>query len=150
MWTGGRIIFSYSLDCDAAWRTRVGRVRGWLGRQDVEITVLPTREGHWTITGAEPAAVEGCVDVDIGFTLATNLLPLRRLALAVGESADAPAAWLSFPNLRLERLEQRYRRLAPTRYEYRSPRTDYVATLEVNEVGFVTRYPDLWEMSALA
>jgi hypothetical protein len=94
--------------------------------------------------GAKWAA--GCLDIDLGFTPATNLIALRRLALDVGHEADAPAAYLAFPELKLERLEQRYHRLTLDKYDYQAPSVGYVGTLEVSEVGFVTTYPGLWEV----
>jgi uncharacterized protein len=38
------------------------------------------------------------------------LFPARRLELAVGRHADAPAAYVRAEDLRVERLEQRYLR----------------------------------------
>jgi hypothetical protein len=44
----------------------------------------------------ECGAGEGCLDIDLGFSPSTNLLPIRRLTLAVGEAATVRAAWLPF------------------------------------------------------
>jgi uncharacterized protein len=41
-------------------------------------------------------SVADCVDVDLGFTPATNLIVLRGLSLKIGQRAQAPAAYLSF------------------------------------------------------
>lgn len=136
---------SYTVDCDAAWHTRAARVDGWLGADDVEIAIEAMPDGRWRIGGNEPAALTDCIDVDLNFTPSTNLLQLRRLALSVGQAAEAPVAWLRFPDVALERLEQRYRRLDARTYEYEAPSVGYAAPLHVNEVGFVTRYPGLWE-----
>jgi len=138
----------YEVDCDAAWRARSARVSGWLGKAVVEIAIAAEPGGRWTLNGVEQPQVAGLVDVDLGFTPATNLVQLRRLALDIGQGADAPAAYLLFPELRFERLEQHYRRLTFNEYDYQSPRFGYAATLKVLEAGFVTRYPDLWELEA--
>ena len=140
---------SYQIDCDAAWHSRSAHVSGWVGTDDVDIALVATPGGHWRVNGRACAAVAGCLDVDLGFTPATNLLQLRRLALRIGEAGDAPAAWLRFPELTVERLEQRYRRLDATRYDYQAPAVGYAGTLEVTEIGFITHYPDLWEMEAI-
>ena len=42
-------------------------------------------------------AVSGCIDVALGFTPATNLLSIRRLALAVGARAEVTVAWFASP-----------------------------------------------------
>jgi len=89
---------------------------------------------------------EGCVDLDLAFTPATNLIPVRRLALHVGESAPARAAWLSFPELALEPLDQEYRRTGPSTYRYGADGFD--SELEVDDAGFIVRYPGRWEAVA--
>jgi hypothetical protein len=101
-----------------------------------------------------PAAVEipavaGCLDVDLAFTPATNILPLRRLGLAVGESREMTAAWVRFPELSVEPLAQRYTRLDERRVRYESRGGAFTAELEVDELGLVVRYPPLWERVAV-
>jgi len=101
-----------------------------------------------------PAAVEipavaGCLDVDLAFTPATNILPLRRLGLAVGESREMTAAWVRFPDLSIEPLAQRYTRLDERRVRYESRGGAFTAELEVDELGLVVRYPPLWERVAV-
>jgi hypothetical protein len=86
--------------------------------------------------------------VDLNFSPSTNLLPIRRLELAVGEEGPAAAAWLRFPSLRLERLDQTYRRLGERAYRYESADGAFRRDIEVDEAGLVTRYPGLWETEA--
>jgi hypothetical protein len=88
------------------------------------------------------------MDLDFGFTPSTNLLQLRRLALATGQGADAPAAWLDVSTGTLDVLVQRYERRSETTYWYEAPRFNYAEMLEVDSVGFVRRYPGLWEVEA--
>lgn len=97
----------------------------------------------------EIPAVAGCLDVDLAFTPATNILPLRRLGLAVGESREMTAAWIRFPNLSIEPLAQRYTRLDERRVRYESRGGAFTAELEVDELGLVVRYPPLWERIAV-
>jgi hypothetical protein len=85
------------------------------------------------------------VDIDLGFSPSTNLLPIRRLALNVGEEAEVRAAWLPFPSLVFEVLPQVYRREGERTYRYESRGGAFVRVLEVNAVGFVTSYPGLWQ-----
>jgi hypothetical protein len=82
--------------------------------------------------------------VDLGFTPSTNTLPIRRLTLAVGASAPVRAAWLRFPELTLESLEQVYLRTAERTYRYESAGGQFVAVLEVGAAGLVSRYGDYW------
>lgn len=88
--------------------------------------------------------MEGCTDVDLAFTPATNLLSLRRLELAVGQQAEVVAAWLTFPEFSLIPLRQRYRRTSRTTYDYAAPDLPFAGILTVNAEGFVLDYAGLW------
>ena len=146
----GRICsLDYRIACDERWRTVSARVSGWVGGEEVEIEIAAGRDGRWTMNGEDVPGVAGCTDVDLNFSPSTNLLPIRRLELAVGEEAPAAAAWLRFPSLRLERLDQRYRRLGERRYRYESADGAFHREIEVNEAGMVTRYPGLWETDSV-
>jgi hypothetical protein len=89
--------------------------------------------------------LDGCVDLDLGFTPATNLFQLRRVALQVGQAADVPVAWLDGFVGTLDTLYQRYERRTAEAYWYEAPRFTYFALLQVNAFGFVEKYPNLWE-----
>lgn len=136
----------YLVICDTGWRTNSAHVRGAIGDQEIDLSVSVDAELNWRLNGAECPAVAGCVDIDLGFSPSTNLLPIRRLSLAVGAQAEVRAAWLPFPSLVFEPLRQVYRREAAMRYRYESGGGSFVRTLEVNAVGFVTEYPGLWKM----
>jgi hypothetical protein len=101
-------------------------------------------DGSWLLAGQSIDEVEGCVDIDLGITPATNVLPIRRLNLAVGESADVVATWVRFPSLAIQPLSQRYTRLSENRYRYESD-TGFTADLTVDAGGLVTTYPGGWE-----
>src|SRR5215469_8345405 len=74
----------YIVICDAAWWTNSAQVRGVIGGQEINLTVSVDAERRWRLNGTECVAVEGSTDIDLGFSPSTNLLPIRRLALAVG------------------------------------------------------------------
>jgi hypothetical protein len=93
---------------------------------------------------ARPRIVDS-VDVDLNFTPATNQIAIRRLGLSRGRAAAAPAAWLEFPQLRLVRLPQYYRRIDATRYDYRAPTVGYAGVLVVDRDGSIACYPELFE-----
>jgi hypothetical protein len=116
-----------------------------MGRRAVQLEVQVDADQRWLLNDAECAAVAGASDIDFEFSPATNLLPIRRLGLQVGEAAQVRAAWLRFPALTLEPLEQIYSRTGPTTYRYESAGGAFVGDLVVNAAGFVTRYADFWE-----
>jgi hypothetical protein len=136
---------AYELVCDREWRTQHGAVRGWLGERPVDFRVQRTPADVWALNGDVVPRLDSCVDLDFGFTPATNVSQLRRIALEEGGAAAVPVAWLDVAAGTLDVLHQRYERRTERTYWYEAPRFGYAACLEVNAVGFVVRYPGLWE-----
>ena len=139
----------YAIRCDRAWITREARVRGWVGTREIDVAI-EVADGVWTLNGVEQQHLAGCVDVDLNFSPSTNLLPIRRLQLDIGASADVRAAWLRFPSFALEVLEQRYTRLAEDRVRYESFTTNFTAELRVSANGMVIDYENIWLAEARA
>jgi hypothetical protein len=137
----------YQVACDRAWRTTAARVEGTLAGRAVQFDFLRAESDVWTMNGAPVSGVDGCLDLDLGFTPATNLLAIRRLALSIGQSAPAPAAWLDVDAGTLTVLPQTYERRSATTYWYAAPTVGYAALLQVDATGFVTDYPGLWVVS---
>lgn len=136
---------AYVITCDSSWNTLKGTVSGWLGNDDVNVELSVDASHQWLMNGVKQPAVSGCVDVDLNFSPATNLLPIRRLGLAVGQEAEVNAAWLRFPGFELEPLPQVYSRLDEFTYRYSSNDGKFVRHLTVNNIGFVTDYPGFWQ-----
>jgi uncharacterized protein len=145
---GAPLRLKYAVACAPDWTSRgvhVALTRGAVTRH----LKLTAGDGHrWWRSAEEVPAVAGCLDVDLAFTPATNILPLRRLGLAVGESREMTAAWVRFPDLSIEPLAQRYTRLDERRVRYESRDGSFTAELTVDEVGLVVSYPPLWERVA--
>jgi uncharacterized protein len=137
----------YTIDCDSEWRTRLAIIEGEAGGGSIRFALAADGAGHWTREGKPLPEVSGALDVDLGFTPATNTLPIRRLALPVGGSAPVRSAWVRFPELRLESLEQTYTREAKQRFRYRAQvdGEPFVARLDTDAFGRVLRYEGLWE-----
>jgi hypothetical protein len=134
---------SYALDCGASWRAVFGEVEGWIDATVVKLRITRDAAGRWSVNGISSDL--DCIDLDFGFTPATNVAPLRRLNLAVGDAAEAPAAWLDVTSGALSLLPQRYARRSGSTYWYEAPSTGYAALLEADAAtGFVRRYPALW------
>jgi hypothetical protein len=118
---------------------------GWVDGTAVEWHAERTAGGLWSLNGETVTGLDDCVDLDFGFTPATNAFPLRRLALSVGQAENVASAWLDVSTGALERLTQRYERRSADTYWYESPRFEYAALLRVSANGFVRSYPGLWE-----
>lgn len=119
---------TYRVVCDSSWRTQSAHVTGFIADRSIDLTVDPRSLG--------------CIDVDLNFSPSTNTLPVRRLGLAIGESASLTVAWLRFPEMTLEPLAQTYTRLGARTWQYASD--GFTARMEVDEEGLVTEYEGLW------
>ena len=135
----------YRVECSDGWLTRRVSLTGRLDGREVAHRLEADAAREWCFDGRLAPEVSGCEDVDLSFSPVTNLLPIRRLALAPGQAAMVRSAWVLLPDFRLEPLEQEYRRLSASRVAYSAPSTGYQAELEVDEVGLVVQYPGLWE-----
>lgn len=134
---------SYKVTADRGWRTRRADVEIERPAGATRIAIVADGEGHWVIDGEPAPTLDGCLDIDLGWTPATNTFQIRRLGLGVGERHTLAVAWMRFPELVVERNEQTYERLGPITWRYSSG--DFDAVLEVDGDGFVRRYgDDLW------
>jgi len=138
----------YLVVCDSQWQTLSGRVEGWIGNKTVEIEISVDSARHWRLNGAECPEVAGCTDLDLNFSPSTNLFPIRRLNLDIGQEAKVKAAWLRFPSFKLEPLYQLYRRTDVATYRYESADGNFVTELQVSPAGFVTDYQNFWALEA--
>ncbi|HUQ18589.1 MAG TPA: putative glycolipid-binding domain-containing protein [Gemmatimonadaceae bacterium] len=128
------IVANYSIICGGDWKT-----------QSVDVVLREDNKERRLVLGPDSHEwIKGSIDVDLGFTPSTNLLPVRRLDLPVGGSAEVRAAWVRFPDLELLPLEQRYTRLETNKYLYESAGGKFRRELEVDDYGFVMKYPDFW------
>ncbi|HEY8022403.1 MAG TPA: putative glycolipid-binding domain-containing protein [Thermoanaerobaculia bacterium] len=144
---GAPLEVEYEIACGKGGETRSVRVELTRGAAMRRLE-LAAADGRWLQDGRELPSLAGCLDVDLAITPSTNLLPIRRLNLAVGQSAAVTAAWVRFPDLTIEPLPQRYTRLAEGRYRYESRGGSFTADLDVDEHGFPIRYPPFWERAA--
>jgi hypothetical protein len=148
----------YELDTDDGWFcTRFDATTeggGWLRKLHME------RTGHgWRVTTAEqgnlaaagqpnalppgaedPERLAEALDIDLADSPLTNTLPLRRLGLVDG-TVTIVAAFVQLPSLAVIANAQTYTALGPGRVRYASG--SFTADLELDEDGYVVRYPGL-------
>jgi hypothetical protein len=137
----------YHVECDAGWRVRGVRVTMQAGQRSVDLR--SDGAGQWTTSGGDILpALDGCIDVDIMATPFTNTLPIRRLGLQPGESADLNVAYISVPSLEAVMSPQRYTCLESRPdgglYRYQSVSSGYTNDLPVDADGLVIDYPGIW------
>jgi len=139
----GRFGLSYRLRIDPAWRLREAVLATTAG---LELTLSTDGSGRWRDGNGRPLPqIEGCIDIDIEATPFTNTLPIRRLGLSVGDSADIAVTYVSLPDLALGTARQRYTRLSGTStYRFESLGSEFTAELPVDAQGLVLDYPGLF------
>jgi uncharacterized protein len=138
---------AYQVETDARWRTKRGIVSGFIGDTTIRHEILRDDRG-WGLNGVPIKGLEHLVDLDYGFTPATNLLQLSRVALKTGQRAAVPVAWFDLDSAALVELPQSYERRSETSYWYEAPTVPYQALLEIAPNGFVQSYPGLWRRVA--
>ncbi len=135
----------YQVSCDLDWSSQSAWVSGWIGPAAKEFSLSRVAAGRWIRDRDEISGVTGLLDIDLGFTPATNTNAIRRLGLAVGEEVETTAVWLDTDDWCFKPLTQVYRRLSETEYAYSSPSHNYAANLVTDSFGIVRLYPQLWE-----
>jgi hypothetical protein len=137
----------YRITLDAGWHTRSARVSGRSAAGVHEVALEADGRGGWRVNGAKAPSLDGCLDVDLESSSCTNVFPVHRLGLEVGQQADAPAAYVRALDLGVQRLEQRYVRLDNEgdrqRYDYTSPAFGFEGRLVYDEFGLVVEYPGI-------
>ena len=135
----------YQIRCDGSWTLNYAFIE-IIGEQR-KVELLSDGRGKWTDASRNALPdLDGAIDVDISATPFTNTLPIRRLRLARGHSAEIRAAYVHVPDLDIVRDPQRYTCLEPLhRYRYESLDSDFVREIEVDTDGLVVTYPGLFK-----
>ena len=138
----------YQIRCDGSWTLNYASIE-IIGEQR-RVELFSDGRGKWTdASGNALPDLDGAIDVDISATPFTNTLPIRRLRLEQGHSAEIRAAYVRIPDLDIVRDPQRYTCLAPLRrYRYESLDSDFVREIEVDTDGLVVTYPGLFRRLA--
>lgn len=139
----------YNIVSDSNWRV-IELFLKLLGGNGKSINILADGQGHWTnVIGTPISSFEGCIDIDISATPFTNTLPIRRLGLRPGQSAELLVAYVSIPEMELTSDRQRYTCLESyahgALYRYESLDSDFRAELPVDSDGLVIDYPGLFK-----
>ena len=140
----GAFAARYEIVCDRSWRVRKAQIA--LIGDEGRIELVSDGAGHWSDgSGARLTQLEGAVDIDISVTPFTNTLPIRRLSLPAGQSAEIVTVYVRLPELSLTTDPQRYTCLElGRRYRYESLDSDFVREIEVDGQGLVVTYPGLF------
>jgi uncharacterized protein len=140
-----RFAARFHILCDNSWR--VSKVTAEVIGDDRRIELASDGAGHWRDgAGAPQPQLDDAIDVDLPITPFTNTLPIRRLDLRTGESADIRVVYIVLPDFTVTTDPQRYICLEPRRrYRYESLDSDFVREIDVDRDGLVVTYPGLFK-----
>jgi hypothetical protein len=135
----------YKIKTDQDWRTRKVWVRAATPIGESALALRSDGHGNWrNEDGTELPDLLGCVDVDITVTPFTNTLPINRLRLTPGQSADIRVVYVTTPSLEISVSPQRYSRRGDSEFFFESPAHDFTALLPIDGDGLVLDYPQLF------
>ncbi|WP_413992197.1 putative glycolipid-binding domain-containing protein [Labrys okinawensis] len=142
--TGDPTGLCYEVELDERWHSLSGRVQGFRGLQRFD-HVIRHEAGGWSLDGRIVDGLNHLADLDFGFTPATNMPQLRRLALEIGQSVKFTVVWFDVGMGTLAALPQIYRRESETTYWYESPTSAFEGLIDLAPSGFARIYPTLWQ-----
>ena len=142
----GPFQLTYRLTWDKSWRLREADLVVATERSTTSLNLRTDGHGRWRDGGGRDIGeLDGCVDIDIWPTPFTNIFPVRREPLAVGERRQFRMAWVSAPDLTVRPQPQAYTRLADRLYLFESlDGGGFSAELPMDEDGIVLDYPGLF------
>lgn len=144
---GTPVRVEYRILTDGGGLTSAVHLRLQRGFELRTLTLNRDPKGRWSVDGTAAPKLRGCTDVDLGFSPATNTLPIRRLGLPIGASTTISAAYVRYPELSVEKAAQTYTRLDEFGYRYASG--SFEDELTVDADGLVIRYGP-WRRTGLA
>ncbi len=102
--------------------------------------------GRWgEMNGAHRPDIDGCTDLSLSITPLTTTLPIRRLPLHVGDSAELAVACVDVETLAITRETHRYTRLTESGWCIEHSRDGvphHDVEVEVDQHGLVVDYPE--------
>lgn len=135
----GREHIQYVLRLNAAWQVRQFLLFRDLDEPDLWLATDGT--GRWgEMNGAHRTELDGCYDVDLACTPLTQSLPIRRLPLLDGDSAELPVVTINPDTLEVRSESHRYTRLEAYRWQHEIAGSS-ATNFEVDEFGLVVDYP---------
>jgi hypothetical protein len=141
---GKPIDLSYSIEINDLWQVRTVNVNSADGRT---LAFVKREDGWCDQDGSLRKDLRRCIDVDLTLTPFTNTLPIRRLKLRDGESAEIDVVYFEVEKWEVRPAPQRYTRLNKNTYHFESLDIDFNATLKVDDDGFIINYPGLFKRS---
>jgi hypothetical protein len=149
-------------DLTVLWENEAWTVSGVVGREQVQyiLRLSPTWQvrqfilfrdldepdlwlatdggGRWgEMNGAHRVELDGCYDIDLACTPFTRSLPIHRLPLHVGHTADLTVIEVDVETLAVVPVQRRYTRVDTHRWQVATDALDAIDEFEVDQHGLV-------------
>ncbi|GAA0438279.1 MAG: putative glycolipid-binding domain-containing protein [Bacillota bacterium] len=134
----------YQIELNRHWKFRELRAEADSGKQ---IVLRSNDQREWfNEAGEEITHLRGAMDIDLSCTPFTNSLPINRFMWETGQSSDFDMVFIAVPDFTLTKVKQRYHLVEQSDkrkvFNYKS--NTFESTIEVDEMGIVTKYPGLF------
>lgn len=137
----------YVIKLNNRWQVQEFEVTAQIGNKPTTLyTMKCDSSGRWFgRDGIENHNFNNCRYIDISLTPFTNTLPINGLSLKEGGSNDIDVLYIDIMEGEIRRDRQRYTKLGRLKYRFENDNGNFTADIDVDEEGFVTDYPELFE-----
>lgn len=141
-----RVGITYELGVNSGWVTRSAAIQA--PDLDLDLDIAVDNSGAWRVNGQHRSDLDDCTDIDLGWTPATNTLPIRRTGATIDQATTIRAGWLRWPQLVFTPANQTYTKRGENTWLYQQG--DFSAGLEVDRNGVVITYgdPPIWHQDS--
>lgn len=138
----------YIIKLDNKWHVLEFELTAQIGNKPANHYAMSNKQGLWTDnSGKEYTEFKGCDYIDITLTPFTNSLPINGLLFSEGERHQIDVIYIDVMDNDMRKDRQRYTKLNNFKYRFENDFADqpFTADIDVDENGFVTFYPELFE-----
>lgn len=147
-WAEGKPVYAeYAIHLDKDWNVLEFDIDFHVSDYRHTYQFRSNEAGQWSdSSGKSYPEFDGCHFIDITLTPFTNSLPINSLHLAEGASAEFDLLYVDVLNNDIRKDRQKYTRMPGKVFRFENDEGRFSADIEVDEDGFVTHYPQLFEM----
>jgi hypothetical protein len=128
----------YVVRLSASWQVRQFLL--FRDLDDPDLWLATSGSARWgEMNGAHRIELDGCYDIDLACTPFTNSLPIRRLPLHVGDSAELPVVTVDVETLEVRPATHRYLRIDTHRWAFEHD--GHAVEFDVDQHGLLLDYP---------
>jgi hypothetical protein len=147
-WAGQKAVYAeYVLTLNLDWTVREIEIDFTTGTEQHSYCFTRHASGQWTDKeGTLYRKFNECSFVDISLTPFTNTLPLKGITFTPGEAEQVEVLYFDILNNEVRTDVQRYTKINTANYHFENDGGNFSVEIEIDADGFVTRYPNLFDM----